>query len=41
MLEPSSLSAIRAPGRSLIAVDCVPGTYTTAVAVSPSGAVTW
>ncbi len=41
VLEPFSLRTIRAPGRSLIAVDAVPGTYTTAVAVSPSGAMTW
>src|SRR5271165_4693699 len=39
--EPSFFRTIRAPGRSRIAVACVPGTYTTAVAVSPSGAVIW
>ena len=32
---------MRAPGLSLILEVAVPGTSTTAVAVSPSGAVTW
>jgi hypothetical protein len=39
--EPLRLRVIRAPGLSLIADACVPGTSTMAVAVSPSGAVIW